>query len=54
VPAEFRLTPACEHIRAGYKYQPAERHVVYFKLAPFGIAVVRVLHGRMDAKRHLL
>lgn len=45
--------PACDHIREGYRFRGVERHVAYFKLAPYGIAVVRVLHDRMDAKRHL-
>ena len=45
--------PACDHIRAGYRHRSIERHVVYFKIAPYGIAVVRVLHERMDAPRHL-
>lgn len=45
--------PACDHIRAGYRHRAVERHVVYFKVAPYGIAVVRVLHERMDAQRRL-
>ena len=48
-----KSAPACDHIRAGYRYRSVERHVVYFKIAPYGIAVVRVLHERMDAPRHL-
>ena len=48
-----KSAPACDHIRAGYRHRSIERHVVYFKIAPYGIAVVRVLHERMDAPRHL-
>jgi toxin ParE1/3/4 len=48
-----KSAPACDHIRAGYRHRGIERHVVYFKIAPYGIAVVRVLHERMDAPRHL-
>lgn len=48
-----RSAPSCDHIRPGYRHRTVERHVVYFKIAPYGIAVVRVLHGRMDAPRHL-
>ena len=64
--AEYRLTPAfaeladspktaptCEHIRAGYRRWRVERHMVYFWNTDYGIAVVRVLHERMDAPRHL-
>jgi toxin ParE1/3/4 len=48
-----KTAPACDHIRAGYRHRSVERHVVYFKTAPYGIAVVRVLHERMDAPQHL-
>ena len=29
------------------------RHAIYFRITAYGIAVVRVLHDRMDAQRHL-
>lgn len=45
--------PACEHIRPGYRRRGVERHVIYFRATPYGIAVVRVLHERMDVGRHL-
>jgi toxin ParE1/3/4 len=45
--------PACDHIRRGYRRRWIERHVVYFRITRYGIAVVRVLHDRMDALRHL-
>lgn len=48
-----KSAPASDHIRAGYRNRAIERHVVYFKIAPYGIAVVRILHERMDAPRHL-
>ena len=48
-----KTAPACDHIRAGYRCRSVERHVVYFKIAPNGITVVRVLHERMDAGRRL-
>jgi toxin ParE1/3/4 len=44
---------ACDHIRAGYRFLGVERHMVYFRATPYGVAVVRILHGRMDAPRHL-
>jgi plasmid stabilization system protein ParE len=28
-------------------------HIVYFREVDSGIVVVRVLHGRMDVRRHL-
>jgi len=44
---------ACDDIRAGYRRRKVERHVIYFRKTSYGIAVVRILHGRMDAARHL-
>lgn len=45
--------PACDHIRPGYRRRSVERHMVYFHLTNYGIAIVRILHERMDAPRHL-
>jgi toxin ParE1/3/4 len=45
--------PACDHLRAGYRRCRVERHVIYFRFAPNGIAIIRILHERMDAPRHL-
>lgn len=55
--AALAETPAhaqdCGHIRAGYRRELVERHYVYFRLKDYGIAVIRILHARMDAPRHL-
>ena len=48
-----RLGISCDHIRFGYRRSRFGRHVVYFRLTDYGIAVIRVLHDRMDAPRHL-
>lgn len=45
--------PGCDGIRRGYRRQSVERHVIYFRVTSYGIAVVRILHQRMDAGRHL-
>jgi toxin ParE1/3/4 len=45
--------PACEHIRKGYRRRGVGRHMIYFRITTYGIAVIRVLHERMDAPRHL-
>lgn len=45
--------PACDHIRAGYRRRSIERHMIYFRITAYGIAVVRILHDRMDVSRHL-
>jgi toxin ParE1/3/4 len=42
-----------DHIRAGYLKYPAGSHFVFFKLAEYGIDVVRVLHQRMDVAQHI-
>ena len=43
----------CALIRPGYRRRNVERHVIYFRPASYGIAVIRILHQRMDAARHL-
>ena len=48
-----KTAPTCEHIRPGYRRWSVERHMIYFRVTDYGIAVVRVLHERMDAPRHL-
>jgi toxin ParE1/3/4 len=48
-----KSAPACDHIRAGYRHRNVERHMIYFRITDYGIAVIRVLHDRMDALRHL-
>ena len=45
--------PACDHIRPGYRRRSVEQHMIYFRVTPHGIAIVRILHQRMDAPRHL-
>ncbi|WP_342116665.1 type II toxin-antitoxin system RelE/ParE family toxin [Pseudoduganella sp. OTU4001] len=47
------LAPACDFIRPGYRRRSVERHIVYFRITSYGIAIVRVLHDRMDAMRNL-
>lgn len=48
-----KAAPACDHIRPGYRRRSVERHMIYFRITAYGIAVVRILHDRMDAPRHL-
>lgn len=48
-----KTAPVCDHIRPGYRRQSVERHMIYFRVTKYGIAVIRVLHDRMDAPRHL-
>ena len=48
-----KIDPACDHINAGYSRRNSERHMIYFQITTYGIAVVRILHDRMDAPRYL-
>ncbi len=48
-----KTAPACDHIRPGYRCCGVERHMIYFRITTYGIAVVRILHDRMDAPRYL-
>ncbi|GGI68804.1 toxin ParE1 [Polymorphobacter multimanifer] len=43
----------CDRIRIGYRRQSVGSHVIYLKPTDYGIAVIRILHQRMDAARHL-
>jgi len=44
---------SCDQIRPSYRRWPVERNIIYFRVAEYGIAVVRVLHDRMDAAPRL-
>jgi toxin ParE1/3/4 len=48
-----RTAPACDQIRPGYRRRSIERHMIYFRIAAYGVAIIRILHDRMDAPRHL-
>jgi toxin ParE1/3/4 len=43
----------CDEIRPGYRKYPAGSHVLFYRLLPDGIDIVRILHRRMDFERHL-
>lgn len=47
------LAQDCGYIRAGYRRAAVGRHVLYFRVEEWGIAVVRILHQRMDVERHV-
>ena len=44
---------ACGDIRPGYRRRGVGQHVIYFRTTGYGIAVIRILHQRMEAVRHL-
>jgi len=47
------IATSCDPIRKGYRRSRVGRHVIYFRLTEYGIAVVRVLHDRMLPAQHL-
>lgn len=48
-----KAAPACDHIRPGYRRRSVERRMIYFRITAYGVAIIRILHDRMDAPRHL-
>lgn len=40
-------------VRAGYWKYPVGSHLVFYRLHEAGIDVMRLLHQRMDVRRHL-
>jgi toxin ParE1/3/4 len=48
-----KSAPAFDQIRPGYRRRSIGRHMIYFRLTTYGIVVVRILHDRMVAPRHL-
>jgi toxin ParE1/3/4 len=44
---------ACDDIRTGYFKHAVGSHVLFYRLTPDGIDVVRIVHQRMDFQRHL-
>jgi toxin ParE1/3/4 len=51
--ADPLVARSCEKIRTGYRKHPVGSHVLFVRLTPTGIDVVRILHSRMDFERHL-
>ncbi|BBP70939.1 toxin ParE1 [Pseudomonas sp. Seg1] len=48
-----KTAPACDAIRPGYRRYSIERHTIYFRITAYGIAIIRILHDRMDTQRNL-
>ena len=52
--AEGRVpSRSAESIREGYRKAACGAHMIYFREDTDGISVIRILHQRMDADRHL-
>jgi len=48
-----QLGRACDQVRPGYRKYAAGSHLLFYRLTPLDVHVVRILHRRMDAYRHL-
>ncbi|KPZ09596.1 type II toxin-antitoxin system RelE/ParE family toxin [Pseudomonas syringae group genomosp. 3] len=48
-----KTAQTCDHIRAGYRRRSVGRHMIYFRVMPYGIAITRILHERMDAQSYI-
>lgn len=51
--ASPKMAVSCDHIRKGYRHSQVGRHVIYFQQTDYGIALIRILHGRMLPTLHL-
>lgn len=47
------LGRACPDVRAGYYKYPSGSHVLFYRMLDDGIDIIRILHERMDVRRHL-
>lgn len=43
------LAESYANVRPGYRRRSIEHHTIYFKQTRYGIAIIRILHQRMDA-----
>ena len=48
-----RIGRNCDHLRQGYRRVHIEHHMVYYRIAPGQIDIIRILHEDMDPERHL-
>lgn len=40
-------------VRPGYRKYPVGSHIIFYRIAPDAVQIVRVLHRRMDFDSHL-
>jgi len=43
----------CPDVKAGYYRHAVASHVIFYRVTSTGIEVVRILHQRMDFRRHV-
>jgi toxin ParE1/3/4 len=44
---------ACDDIRPGYYKYHVGRHLIFYRVSPEGVEIIRILHDRMDIEAHL-
>jgi toxin ParE1/3/4 len=44
---------ACDDIRAGYRKYHVGWHLIFYRVSPEGLEIIRILHDRMDIENHL-
>ena len=47
-----RIGATCDHVQRDIRRWPIERHMIYFRITRPGVAIIRILHDRMDARLH--
>ena len=47
------IAPRCDDLRKGYRRWNVASHAIFFRVTERGIAIMRILHGSMDPRRHL-
>lgn len=48
-----RIGINCDHIRQGYRRFHIKHHIVYYRITPARIEIIRVLYEEMDPELHL-
>lgn len=48
-----RVGRSRDDIAAGLRSYQIEEHVIYYRVVANAVTIVRILHGKMDASRHL-
>jgi len=43
---------ACDHVRAGYRQYRVNEHLIFYKLIPQKIYIIRLLHKSMNFDNH--
>ena len=53
VAADPRLGLPCDDVRNGYRRRLSGSHAIFYRVAKDHVKIMRILHQRMDATRHI-